>query len=190
MGNVNLDINTNRKAAKYSKSELVRRVLWSIAKPLFCFSPRFCFAWRSSLLRLFGANIGSHVHVYNTAIIYMPWNLQIGDWSSIGEYAFIYNLGKITIGEKTTISHRAHICAGTHDYTRSDLPLQKPPIFIHDQAWICADAFLGPGVVVGEGAIVGARAVITKDVPAWSVVAGNPAKGIKKRVIVNYEECY
>ena len=187
MSNVNLDITANRKAVKYTQSELFRRVLWSVASPLFRFSPRISFSWRCFLLRLFGANVGKHVHIYNTAVIYMPWNLQIGDWSSIGEYAFIYNLGKITIGKKTTISHRAHLCAGTHDYTRSDLPLQKPPIVIHGEAWVCADAFVGPGVVIGEGAIVGARAVVTKDVPKWTVVAGNPAQVVKKRIIVNDE---
>ena len=111
----------------------------------------------------------------------MPWNLEIGDWSSIGEHAFIYNLGKVTIGSKTTISHRAHLCAGTHDYTDRSLPLLKLPITIQDSAWVCADAFVGPGVTVGEGAVVGARSVVVKDVEPWMVVAGNPAIAIKKR---------
>jgi putative colanic acid biosynthesis acetyltransferase WcaF len=182
-----LDIVTNRKAAKYTKSELVRRVLWSVATPLFRFSPRICFGWRCFLLRLFGASVGKNVHIYNSVVIYMPWNLHIGDWSSIGEHAYIYNLGNISIGDKCTISHRAHLCAGTHDFTAPALPLLKPPIVVHDQAWVCADAFVGPGVVVGEGAVVGARAVITKDVPAWTVVAGNPAQVVKKRIIVDHE---
>ena len=101
------------------------RLLWSAVRPLFFFSPRPLFGWRRFLLRLFGARIGREVHIYNSATIYMPWNLEIGDWSSIGEHAFIYNLGKVTIGSKTTISHRAHLCAGTHDYTDSSLPLLK-----------------------------------------------------------------
>lgn len=187
MSSANLDISANRKAIKYTKSELVRRVLWSVVKPLFRFSPRICFAWRGLLLRCFGATVGRNVHIYGSANIYMPWNLTIGDESSIGEWALVYNLASVTIGNKTTISHRAHICAGTHDYTRPDLPLQKPPIIISDQAWICADAFVGPGVVIGEGAIVGAKAVVMKDVPPWAVVAGNPARYVKKRVIVNNE---
>ena len=105
----------------------------------------------------------------------------MGDWSAIGEDAFIYNLGKVTLGEKVTISHRAQLCAGTHDYTQPDLPLLKPPIVIENQAWICADAFIGPNVTIGEGAIVGARAVVMKNVEPWMIVAGNPAKLIKKR---------
>jgi putative colanic acid biosynthesis acetyltransferase WcaF len=132
---------------------------------------------------MFGAKVGSNVHVYNSAVIYMPWNLEIGDWSSIGEQAFVYNLGRVTIGSRTTISQRAHLCAGSHDFTDPALPLLKPPISIGDQAWVCADAFVGPGVSVGEGAIVGARAVVVKDVEPWHVVAGNPAKFIKMRIL-------
>jgi putative colanic acid biosynthesis acetyltransferase WcaF len=180
-----LDIAANRMAAKYTRFDLICRVLWSVSTPLFRFSPRICFGWRRFLLRIFGASIGSHVHIYNSALIYMPWNLKIGDWSSIGEYAFVYNLGKISIGKKATISHRAHLCAGTHDYTRPELPLEKQPITISDQVWVCADAFIGPGVMVGEGAIVGARAVVMKDVVSWTVVAGNPARFVKHRILVN-----
>lgn len=154
-----------------------------MVQPLFRYSPRFFFGFRTFLLRLFGANLGSNVHIYGTAVIYMPWNLEIGDWSSIGEYSFIYNLGKVTIGKCVTISHRAHLCAGTHDYEDPSMPLLKPPVFIGDQAWICADAYVGPGVSVGEGAVVGARAVVVKDVPPWTVVAGNPARVLKRRKI-------
>jgi putative colanic acid biosynthesis acetyltransferase WcaF len=116
--------------------------------------------------------------------VYFPWNLTVGDWSAIGEHAFVYNLGPITLGEKVTVSHRAQLCAGTHDYRRLDLPLLKPPIVIQDQAWICADAFIGPGVTVGEGAIVGARAVAMKNVESWTIVAGNPAQPVKKRQLI------
>lgn len=176
-----LDIQGNRSAANYTSGELFRRLIWGIGKLAFRFSPRPCFGWRRFVLRCFGAKVGREVHLYPSTRIYFPWNLTIGDWSAIGEEAFIYNLGPITIGEKATISHRAHLCAGTHDYRQSDLPLLKPPIEIGDQAWICADAFVGPGVTVGQGAVVGARAVVTKNVEPWTVVAGNPARMIKRR---------
>lgn len=178
-----LNVAANRSARKYSHNEQLRRVLWALATPLFRFSPRICFGWRRFLLRLFGAKVGNQANIYNSAIIYMPWNLTIGDQSSIGEWALIYNLGPITIGNQTTISQRVHLCAGTHDYSDPALPLLKPPIVIADQAWVCADAFVGPGVMVGEGAIVGARAVVTRDVEPWAIVAGNPAKFIKQRVL-------
>jgi len=139
------------------------------------------FGWRRFLLRLFGAKVGGAVHIYGSATIYMPWNLDIGDWSSIGEHAYIYNLGKVTIGSRVTISHRAHLCAGTHDYRLPDMPLIKPSIDIGDQAWVCADVFIGPGVCIGEGAVIGARAVAVKNIEPWRVVAGNPAREIATR---------
>ena len=110
-----------------------------------------------------------------------PWHLEAGDESAIGEHVFIYNLGRVTLGARVTISHRAHLCAGTHDHTKPDFPLLRPPIVIGSDAWICADAFVGPGVTVGEGAIVGARAVAMKDVKPRSIVVGNPARESKKR---------
>ena len=82
-----------------------------------------------------------------------------------------------------TISQRAHLCAGTHDHTDPALPLLKTPIIVGDQAWICADSFVGPGVSIGEGAVVGARAVAVKNVDPWLVVVGNPARPVSKRVI-------
>jgi putative colanic acid biosynthesis acetyltransferase WcaF len=121
------------------------------------------------------------VHFYNSAKIYFPWNLSIGDWSAIGEDVFIYNLGSVVIGNRVTISQRAHLCAGTHDYTDTTMPLLKPPITIQDQVWVCADAFVGPGVTVSQGAVVAARAVVVKDVPPWTVVGGNPARLLKRR---------
>ena len=182
---MNLDISSNRSSQKYTTGEQVRRVLWGIGKLIFRFTPRPCFGWRRAVLRCFGAKIGAHVNTYPTTRIYFPWNLTVGDWSAIGEDALIYNLGPVTLGEKVTISQRAHLCAGTHDYMQPDLPLLKPPIFIGGQAWICADAFVGPGVTVGEGAVVGARAVVVKNVEPWTVVAGNPARFVKKRELIS-----
>ncbi len=159
-----------------------------VCQPLYRFSPRPCFGWRRWLLRRFGARVGQHVHTYGSSVVYMPWNLSIGDWSSLGEHAFIYNLGPVTIGAQATISGRAHLCAGTHDYTDPSMPLLKPPIVVEDQAWICADAFVGPGVTIGQGAVVAARAVVVKDIEPWSIVAGNPARRIKQRELKKTED--
>jgi putative colanic acid biosynthesis acetyltransferase WcaF len=175
------DIATNRAAVKYSTAENTARLVWALSTPLFRFSPRPCFGWRASLLRLFGARVGRHVHVYASARITMPWNLDVGDWSSIGEDVLIYDLGPVSIGSRVTISHGAQLCAGSHDYRRADMPLVKPPIRVGDEAWVCANAFIGPGVTVGAGAVVAACAVAMRDVPPWSVVAGNPARVVSHR---------
>ena len=178
-----LNVEKNRRARKYSSAELARRVLWTLAQPLFRFSPRPCFGWRRFLLRCFGAKVGHSVHVYPTATIYFPWNLEAGDETAIGERALIYNLGRVTLGARVTVSHGAHVCAGTHDHTKPDFPLLRPPIIVGPEAWICADAFVGPGVTIGEGAIVGARAVAMKDVRPWTIVIGNPARETQRREI-------
>lgn len=181
MAETRLDLASNRSARKYAPGEMVRRMLWMVGRLLFRYSPRPCFGWRRFVLRCFGAEIGEQVHIYNTAAIYHPWNLTVGAWSAVGEDALIYNLGPVTIGAQATISQRAHLCAGTHDHTDPAMPLLKPPITVEDQAWICADAFIGPDVTVGEGAVVGARAVAVDDVAPWVVVAGNPARMIRPR---------
>lgn len=176
-----LDIGQNRSARKYTRTEMALRVLWMAGKYLVRWSPRPAFGWRRFVLRAFGATIGPNVHVYSSTRVYMPWNLTVGAWAAIGEDVLVYNLGPVTIGERATVSHQAHLCAGTHDYRKADLPLLKPPVTIGAQAWICADAFVGPGVTVGEGAIVGARAVAVRDVDPWTIVSGNPAQPVKER---------
>lgn len=179
-----LNIDNSRSLRPYSWYEYLGRVLWALISPLFRFSPRPLFGWRRILLRLFGARVGHRAHVYPSARIYLPWNLSLGDEASIGEWALVYNLGSVTIGKQATVSHRAHICAGTHDYSDPTLPLLRQPIKIGAYAWVCADAFVGPNICVGKGAIVGAAAVVVRDVPAWHIVAGNPARVIKTRELI------
>lgn len=152
-----------------------------MAWPLYRFSPRLLWGWRTALLRLFGAKIGSHVQIHPSVRIFLPWNLEVGDWSSIGFDALVYNLGRVTIGERVTISQRAHLCAGSHDYRDRAMLLLKPPIRVGDGAWICADTFVGPGVCVGEGAVLGARSVVMRDVERNAVMAGNPARKVAER---------
>lgn len=177
-----IDVAANRGARKWSRKEQLGRVLWALAHPLFAWSPRPLWAWRRFLLRLFGARIGREVHVYPCARITIPWNLSIGDQSAVGDRAILYALGPITLAERVTVSQGAHLCAGTHDYRDPAMPLLKPPIIIEREAWICADAFVGPGVRVGSRAIIGARAVAMKDVAPNLIVVGNPARALRSRV--------
>jgi putative colanic acid biosynthesis acetyltransferase WcaF len=107
--------------------------------------------------------------------------LEVLDNSSIGDRAIIYCLGPIRLGSNVSVSQNAHLCAGSHDFSKPDLPLTKPPIVIEDGAWVCADAFVGPGVTVGSMAIIGARAVVSKDVEPRSIMVGNPAQKLKKQ---------
>lgn len=175
------DVCENHRTQKYTLSENVRRVFWLFGSMLFRITPRPCFALRRGLLRVFGAELGRGVRTYPSTFVYFPWNLKVGDYSSFGEWVLVYNLGRVTIGNRVTISQRAHLCAGTHDYRVPTMPLLKLPIEIEDDAWICADAFIGPNVRVGARAIVAARGVVVKDAPADTIVGGNPARKIKAR---------
>jgi len=177
-----IGIAANRAAQKWSKRELLGRALWeTLRAPLFSWTPRPFWAWRRMILRLFGARIGPHVHIDPSVYISVPWNLDIANSASVGEFAILYSLGPICIGAGATVSQRAHICAGTHDHTRLDLPLQKMPITIGAGVWICADAFVGPGVTIADLAVIGARSVVTRNVPERTIVAGNPARSIGQR---------
>lgn len=157
------------------------RVAWALVHPAFAFSPRPLWGWRRAMLRAFGATVGREVQVHPTVRITIPWNLSIGDDSAVGDGVILYALGPTAIGARTTISQGAHLCAGTHDWRDPTMPLIKPPVSIGSDAWICADAFVGPGVTVGDAAILGARAVVMKDVGSGVIVAGNPARPIGTR---------
>lgn len=175
------DVVYNRKALKWSRKEQAARVLWALVRPAFALVPRPLWSVRRALLRAFGARIGAHVHVYPSVRITMPWNVTLADRCAIGDRAILYALGPISVGERTTISQGAHLCAGSHDWRDPAMPLLKLPITIESDAWVCADAFVGPGVQVGKSAIVGARAVVMKDVENEAIVAGNPARLIASR---------
>lgn len=181
MQEVNQD---TRKGPSFSIRNRLARVCWGIARPLiFAPSPRFLHGWRSLVLRCFGAQVGKGVHVYPKVVIWAPWNLVIGDEAGIANGAILYSQGRITIGKRAVISQGVHLCAGTHDYTMEGFPLITKSIEIGDQVWIAAEAFVHPGVTIGEGSVVGARSVVTRSLPPWKVCSGFPAKPLKDRVI-------
>ncbi|MCH4822769.1 putative colanic acid biosynthesis acetyltransferase [Gramella lutea] len=161
----------------------ISRVIWGITYLIFFlpFFPNFCRIWRCFILRLFGAKIGKQSNIRSTVRIWAPWNLKVGNYSSIAPGTDIYNQGEIEIGDRTIISQKTYLCASTHDYNQATFPLVKKPIKIGNQVWIAADAFIGPGVQIGEGVIVGARSAVFKNIEPWTIVRGNPARFVKSR---------
>jgi len=179
-----LTVTDGNRQASFSAANRAKRALWSVVYALlFRPSPRPMHAWRSMLLRAFGASIGRDCHVYPGVAIWAPWNLDFEDLVAIGDGAILYSMGRIKVGERTVISQGAHLCAGTHDYEDPSFQLVVRPITIGRKAWICADAFVGPGVTIGDGAVLGARGVAMKNLPPWSVWSGNPAVCIKQRSV-------
>ncbi len=172
----------DRHKSAYSRREKVLRMLWAIVQAtLFRCSFHTWNRWRVMLLNAFGAKVHPTCIIRRTVRVECPWNLTMGRNSCLGDRAIAYCLGPVTLGDRATVSQHAHLCAGTHDYNRPDLPLIRPPITIGNDAWVAADAFVGPGVTVGEGAILGARGCAFGDLQPWTIYGGNPAKPIKPR---------
>ena len=136
-------------------------------------------AWRRFLLRLFGARIGAGAHVYAGARIWAPWNLVLGRDAAIADGADIYNADRIEIGDFAVISQGAYLCGASHDYTSWDFPLIAAPIAVGARAWVAARAIVHMGVTLGDGCVIGAGSVVTRDMPAWTVCAGVPCRPIK-----------
>lgn len=168
--------------ASFPLRNRIMRLIWEMAATLFFHSsPRPFHGWRRQMLRMFGAKVGSGVHVYPGVKIWAPWNLELRDECGIAKGATLYSQDKITVGKRAVVSQGAHLVTGTHDYTLAGFPLITMPIHIGDHAWIAAEAFVHPGVTIGEGCIIGARSVVTKNMPDWSICAGHPCKLIKSR---------
>lgn len=163
----------------------IRRALWNLCwRVLFRPSPRRLGSqWRQWLLRAFGAKITGSALVMPDCRILQPWELELGDGVAIGEQVEIYNYAFVKIGAMTVISQYSYLCTGTHDYEHSYFPLVWKPITVGPNCWLAADVFVAPGVTISEGAVIGARSVVTKDMPAWTVCAGHPCKPLKERVI-------
>ena len=166
----------------FSAKNRLGRALWILVYNIFFrFSPKPLSGWRNFILKTFGATIGREVIVYPGAKIWAPWNIKLADRSAIANGATLYSQDVIAVGEGAVISQGAYLCAGTHDYNHPAFPLVTTPIEIGSFAWIAAEAFIHPGVHIGEGCVIGARSVVIKDMPAWMVCAGNPCQPLKSR---------
>lgn len=169
----------------YTTRDRIVRLLWTVvwnvlARP---FPKSTMMPWKRFLLRMFGAKLSSTCVVYNNAKIFMPWNLIMKDHACIGCNVDCYNAAPVMIGINATVSQGAYLCTASHNISSLHHEQIQAPIIIGDRTWVAARAYIGPGVTVGEGAVVGATASVYKDVEPWTVVGGNPAKFLKKREI-------
>jgi putative colanic acid biosynthesis acetyltransferase WcaF len=177
-------INLEGYSSRFSAGNRVGRLLWGCVQAvLFRPSPTPLYFWRNFLLRCFGASIGKGAHVYPSAKVWAPWNLQMGEHSCLASDVDCYCVAPVDLGDHATVSQYSYLCAATHDYQDPDHRLVPGPIRIGAGAWLGADVFVGPDVTIGQGAVVGARASVFKDIPAWTVAVGNPARPLKPRVL-------
>lgn len=170
---------------QYKKISFYNRALrqiWAVVWLLFFrTSLRSMHCWRVMILKVFGAKIGTNVHVYPSAKIWAPWNLTMKDYSCLADDVNCYNVDSITIGESSTISQYSFLCSASHDYSRASMPLIVSPIVIGKNVWITSDVFVGPGVTIHDGSVVTARSTVLSDLPAWYISKGNPAVPVKPR---------
>ena len=170
------------EGASFSRRNRLSRVIWQIVwLLLFRPSPPPAHAWRCWLLRRFGAKIHPACHVYSTVKIWAPWNLSMAVNSCLGRDVNCYSMARVELGARVVVSQGVYLCTGSHDYTQESFQLFAEPIVIDSDAWICAEAFLAPGVRIGEGAVIGARSVVTRSQTPWFICAGDPAQSIKPR---------
>jgi len=190
-------MNPNRKAPDGNSSRRVNlggyknslgwrnkllRAIWNVAWWLLVRpTPVPFFWWRSCVMRCFGAKLGRRASIYPSTRVWAPWNLEMEDFTLLSFEVNCYCVDKVRIGTQTLVSQHSFLCTASHDISDPVMRLVTAPIVIEASVWICADAFIGPGVTIGEGAVVGARACVFKNVEPWTVVGGNPARFLKKR---------
>jgi putative colanic acid biosynthesis acetyltransferase WcaF len=165
-----------------SMRERTAGALWSIVRAtLFRMSPEHFDLLRILLLRTFGARIDGSARIHRSAHIDFPWNLTVGRDAVIGHGVIINCMGEVTVGDRTHISQYAHVVAGTHDYERRDMAIVRKPVTIGADVWIAADAFVGPGVTLGDDCLLAARSSAFRDLPAGMVCVGEPARPVHPR---------
>jgi|SRR5579875_850137 putative colanic acid biosynthesis acetyltransferase WcaF len=168
----------------FSLGNRLFRVTWTIGWLVLArWTPAPLHRWRRFVLVLFGANIARSAHIYPSVKVWYPPHLTVANNAVIGPRVNCYTQGRVTIGEHAIVSQGAHLCTGSHDITDPNFQLFTKPIMVQARAWVAAEAFVGPGVTVGEGAVLGARGVTFHDLDPWTVYVGNPAKLLKKRMI-------
>jgi len=166
----------------FSFGNRLRRLAWNICRAvLYRLSPKPLHAWRSFLLRLFGARMGRGCHFYPGSKVWAPWNLVCADQVTAADGAEIYNPAPITLGSHVILSQDAYVCGATHDYNDSAFPLIAYAMTFGAYAWVCARASVAPGVNLGEGAVLGLGSVATHDLDPWAVYAGVPAVKVRDR---------
>jgi len=171
----------------YSKGNKLKRMLWKITWTILAkvFPQSSARRWKILLLRMFGAKIHSTCTIYSSAKISMPWYLVMEEHSCIARDVIIENSATVTLGAYSIVSQYSYLCTASHDIRNNNFPQYTKPISLDRRSWVAARCFIGLGVTIGEGAVVGASSSVFKDVEPWTIVGGNPARIINKREIVD-----
>lgn len=149
---------------------LISNLIFANAFTLTCLRP--------TILRFFGATIGTGVTIRRGVRVHFPWNLEIGNDCWIGEEVWFINHEKVTIGSDVCISQRSIICSGSHDYRSPSLEYAHKQVILKDGAWVCLDAKVLPGVTIGECSVVSAGEIARKSLPDYSMLVRGQVRPI------------
>ena len=163
------------------RSALIRSLWFFLGLPILRSSLNPSSALKRGLLRMFGAKLGKNVVLKPGVVVKYPWLLTVGENSWIGEGVCFDNVAQIDVGANVSISQAVYLCTGNHDWSDPGFRLVLGPIVIKSGAWLCLRSTICPGVTIGERAVVCAGSVVTRDIPAEEVHAGNPARFIRLR---------
>lgn len=162
----------------------LKNILWGLCnKTIFRYSPRILRKWRILLVRIFGGNIDYSCSLHPKTIIDYPWNLKMAHQASLGENTWAYGLDKIDIGKNTCIGKDVYLLTGSHDISSKNFDLQTAPILIEEGCWLATGCYILPGIKIEKYSVISAGSIVVKNVEAFSVIGGNPANFIKKRII-------
>lgn len=176
------DLSNPPVPADFNGKSKIRVQLWYLTW-LFLFrpSPHALNKFRLFLLRLFGAQVAGTVKIRPSAYVSYPWNLSVGEGTFIGDHVYIDSLTRVAVGAHVSLSNYAYVASGTHDYKIASFDLILRPVTIEDQCWLAIQSTVLPGVTLGKGCVVGARSLVTRDIPENEVWAGTPARFMNKR---------
>jgi putative colanic acid biosynthesis acetyltransferase WcaF len=176
------EANSRKGGPSFSLKHRLKRLFWEATWALLArWTPVPFHGWRRFLLRSFGAEIHPTAKIYPSVSVWYPANLTMKEYTCLAADVNCYCMDHVELGPYALVSQGGYLCGGTHDIDDPEFQLIAKPIMIGANAWIAAGAFVGPGVVVAEGAVLGACAVTFKNLEAYTVYAGNPAKPLRKR---------
>lgn len=190
------DLTAGRPVVRLPPPDLrdkLRRLVWRVVyMTVYRFTPTPLFGLRCRILRVFGAAVAPGARPYPRASVWAPWNLDMATGSCLANDVDCYNVAPVRLGRGATVSQRAFLCTASHDIRSPAFDLVAARIDIGAEAWVAADAFIGPGVALAERSVVAARAVVTRSVAQEVVVGGNPARviGLRGQVKRAKDACF